>query len=163
MPQNNDVLTFEDVQLVFRNFAGRARPPYDPPGSRSFNVIITDHAIAEQMIADNFNVKQFNEREGDEEGTPRDYYTKVKVNYDGIRPPRIVLVTDRGRTTLEQSQVEMLDAAEIKTVDFTANVREWDKDGVPHYTLYLRTMYVTIVEDPLDAKYMQMDAEPPAA
>lgn len=167
MQQDNTVL-LEGVRLVFRNFTGRPGP-YNGEGERSFGVVLPDQMIDgrplhEVMAADDWNVKQFKEREDEEEGTEREFWLPVKVKFDGRRPPRIVLVTSRGRTPLVEEQVHQLDGADITNVDLIIRPFAWgpNSSGKSGITAYLKSMYVTIEEDYLDKKYGSQDAPAPA-
>lgn len=157
MPQDNTVI-MEGVRLVFRNFTGK-EGPYNQEGQRSFGAVIPDRAVAEQMLADDWNVKQFDVREEDE-GEEGDFWIPVKMKWDGVRPPRIVLITSRGKTNLSESEVSMLDGADITNVDLIIRPYAWSQpDGRSGVSAYLQSMYVTIEEDPLEKKYAELDPQ----
>jgi hypothetical protein len=107
------------------------------------------------MAEDNWNVKWLKPREDDEDETQQ-AYLPISVNFKG-RPPRIVLVTSRGRTNLDERSVEMLDWADIINVDLIVRPYEWDVNGKTGIKAYLQSIYVTIREDPLEQKYNEMD------
>jgi hypothetical protein len=145
----------EDARIIFRNFAGR-EGPYNREGDRNFAVVL-DHTTAEQMLADGWNVKYLEPREGDDESTP---YIQVSVNYKN-RPPRVVLLTSSSRTQLDEKSVDVIDWADIQTADLIARGYEWavnDKTGVK---AYLQSLFVTIREDALEQKY-QINEHPPS-
>lgn len=146
---NDDKKTFmvEDARLIFRNFSG-VEGKYNREGDRSFSVVL-DHKTAEAMINDGWNVKYLEAREEDEESTP---YIQVAVNFK-IRPPRVVMITSTSRTSLREESVEVLDWAEIQTVDLIARGYEWDVNGKQGVKAYLQSMFVTIEEDELERKY----------
>jgi len=83
-------------------------------------------------------------------------YLPVSVNFKG-RPPRIVLITSRGRTNLDESTVEMLDWADIINVDLIIRPYEWTVNNKSGVKAYLQSIYATIDEDPLEVKYNQLD------
>lgn len=139
-------VTIEDVRLIFKNFSGEEKR-YNEAGKRNFCVILPQN-VAEDMDADGWNIKTLTSREEDEPDAP---FLKVNVNYNSGRPPRIVVMTERNRTTLTEETVGSLDWAEIKHVDITISPYVRPDEGT--VTAYLKTLYVTIDEDPLDAKY----------
>ena len=148
MPQDNTVLR-EGVRIIFRNFKG-AEGKYNQEGDRNFAVVL-DEATAEAMLADGWNVKRLAAREDyEEEGdTP---YLPVSIRFD-VFPPRVVMVTSRGRTQMDESMIEMLDWADISNVDLIVRPFQWDVSGKSGIKAYVKTMFVTIEEDALEAKY----------
>jgi hypothetical protein len=143
----------EGVRIIFRNFAGK-EGQYNREGDRNFAVLLDD-TIANTMAEDGWNVKWLKPREEDEEESSQ-AYLQVSVNFKG-RPPRIVLITSRGRTNLDEGQVEMLDWADIKNVDLIVRPYEWVVNQKSGIKAYLQSIYVTIEEDPLELKYAQLD------
>ena len=153
MAQQDNTVLMEGVRIIFRNFAGK-EGQYNREGDRNFAVLL-DEKTAEAMDADGWNVKMLKPRSEEEDEAPAPYLP-VSVNFRG-RPPRIVLITSRGRTNLDESQVEMLDWADITNVDLIVRPYEWtvnDKSGIK---AYLQSLYVTIEEDPLEQKYNELD------
>lgn len=146
-------ITLENVSLLFRNFTGEERP-YNKQGERNFCIILPPD-IAQAMTRDGWNIKQAKPREDEQEVPP--YYVQAKLGYGGKgRPPRVVIITSRGRNTLTQSQVSMLDWAEIEVCDVIIRPYNWDVQGNQGITAYVQTMYVTIREDDLDRKYAEV-------
>jgi hypothetical protein len=101
------------------------------------------------MEKDGWNVKYLRSREEDEEPQPR---LEVEVRFDG-RPPRVVMVTSRGKTPLDESTVSILDWAEVTNVDLIIRPYEWDVNGKTGVKAYLQSIFVTIHEDELEQKY----------
>lgn len=153
MPQDNTVI-MEGVRIVFRNFSGK-EGQYNREGDRNFAVLLDDQT-AEEMARDGWNVKWLKPREDAEEGETPQAYLSVSVKFTG-RPPRIVLVTSRGRTNLDEDSVEMLDWADIQNVDLIVRPYEWSVNGKTGIKAYLQSIYVTIEEDALERKYAEMD------
>lgn len=140
-------VTIEDARIIFRNLGGR-EGEYNREGDRNFCVLIDDET-AEKMGQDGWNVKFLKPRE---EGDTPQAYIPVSVSYKN-RPPRVVLITSRGRTTLPEDLVEMIDYVDIQKVDMVLNPYQWvvrDNSGVK---AYLKSMFVTVMEDELDRKY----------
>ncbi|MGG6495051.1 UNVERIFIED_CONTAM: hypothetical protein NY603_19170, partial [Bacteroidetes bacterium 56_B9] len=100
---------------------------YNRAGDRNFGVILPPE-IAEAMLADGWNVKYLKPREEEEESeeTP---WVAVSVNFEKGRPPKIMMVTDRGRTALDETTVDMLDWADIKNVDLIVRPYTWEVSG----------------------------------
>ncbi len=151
-PQDNTVL-MEGVRIIFRNFSGR-EGQYNREGDRNFAVLLDDK-VANAMAEDNWNVKWLRPREEEEDATPQ-AYLPISVNFKG-RPPRIVLVTTRGRTHLDESTVEMLDWVDIINIDLIVRPYEWTVNGKSGVKAYLQSIYVTIEEDALELKYNELE------
>jgi hypothetical protein len=155
MPAENTVL-MEGVRLVFRNFTGK-EGQYNREGDRNFGVILPND-VAEAMLADGWNVKYLQPRDDDEgeEATP---WLPVKIGYGRGRPPKIMLVTERGRTALDEDTVDTLDWADIVNVDLIVRPYNYDVGGRTGIAAYVQSMYVTIEEDALEKKYAEMDSQ----
>lgn len=148
MPDNNPTLRLENVRLLFRNFAGIARPPFNTEGDRNFNVII-EPELAKKLIEEKWRIKQLTPREEGEEG---DYILKVNVNYGKGRPPRCVLVSSRGRQELGADEVGVLDFLAYEKVDLFVN-GWWSDMAGGGYGGYLKYIFFTIEEDELERQY----------
>lgn len=156
MPLNDNTVLMEEVRIVFRNFAGR-EGQFNREGDRNFAVLLDDD-VAERMAKDGWNVKWLRPREEDEE--PHEQaYLQVSVSYKG-RPPRIVMVTSRGRTNLSEDEVEILDWADIEQVDLIVRPYDWSVGGKTGIKAYLQSMFVTIREDALELKYSDLNQIP---
>ena len=138
---------FEDVKIVLRNFAGKPGK-FNRDGDRNFAILLSDYD-AKAMAEDGWNVKWFRPRE---EGDPQQAYLPISLVF-GARPPRVNMITSRGRTPLHESDIEILDWADIATVDVIIRPYDWTVNGATGRKAYLKTMFVTIVEDELDLKY----------
>jgi len=163
MSPQDGTLTIENARIIFRNFAGK-EGQYNAEGDRNFGLILPPE-IAEQMSRDGWNVKVLKPRdELDEElGTP---WIPVSVGYK-IRPPRIYMITHiKGqprRTPLGEDEIEVLDWVDIENVDLVIRPYDWSVAGRGGRKAYVQTMYVTIVTDPLDEKYADLEDLPPRA
>lgn len=158
MPPSDNTVLMEGVRIIFRNFAGK-EGQYNREGDRNFGVILPPD-VAEAMLADGWNVKYLKPREEEEvedaEETP---WLSVSVNFDKGKPPKVVLVTERGRTNLDANTVEMLDWADITNVDLIVRPYQWEVSGRTGIKAYLQSMYVTIEEDALERKYAELDQQ----
>ena len=147
MAEEPKTFMVEDARLIFKNFGGR-EAQFNPKGSRVFGCILTDEA-AEEMLADGWSVRYLKPQEEGDEPTP---FISIAVRFD-IRPPRIVLISSTSRTHLDDSNVEILDWADIETVDLIARSYYWSNNGKSGIKAYLQSMFVTIAEDALERKY----------
>lgn len=153
---NLENVTMEDVRLIFRNFAGK-EGQYNAEGDRNFGVVLPPD-VAEAMARDGWAVKWLRAREEGEEDTP---WLQVSVKYRGragnkVRPPKVVMITSRNRTFLDEDMIEMLDYADIRTVDLIVRPYAWAVRDASGVKAYLQTMFVTIEEDALELKYAPM-------
>jgi hypothetical protein len=155
MPADNTVL-MEGVRIIFRNFAGK-EGQYNREGDRNFAVLLDDK-VASAMSEDGWNVKWLKPRDDAEEDDPQQAYLQVSVNFKG-RPPRIVMITSRGRTNLDEHDTELLDWADISNVDMIIRPYEWSVNGKSGIKAYLQSIYVTIEEDALELKYADLDRQ----
>ena len=149
----SDTIMMEGVRIIFRNFEGK-EGPYNKAGERNFAVLL-DEEIANTLSDDGWNVKWLKPREDEEEETEQPYLP-VSLRYD-VFPPHVVLVTSRNRTTLDESQVEMLDYSDITNVDLIVRAHNWTVNEKSGIKAYVKTMFVTIEEDALVQKYAQLD------
>jgi hypothetical protein len=148
--QVDKTVTIENARIIFRNFAG-VEGQYNRAGDRNFCVLL-DEDVAKMLDKDGWNIKALR---GREDGDPDQPYIMVTVSFKG-KPPLITMITSKGRTLLGESEIEILDWADLKTVDLILRPYNWnvaDKTGVK---AYLKTLFVTINEDELELKYANM-------
>jgi hypothetical protein len=138
----------EGADILFRNFAGKA-DKYNDEGDRNFSVIIEDEVDAKRMEADGWNIKWLKDRETNE---PEKAYLQIKVSYKG-RPPTVVLISRRGRTTLTEDLLETLDWVQIKEVDLIFRPYSWTVRDASGIKAYLYSIYVVMDEDELMVKW----------
>lgn len=150
MALNN--LVMEDARIGFRNFSGK-EGQYNPAGRRNFCLFIDDVELADQMKNDGWNVRFLKPIDPDDEPQA---YIQVAVNFANI-PPKVYLITDHGKSVLDEDSVSTLDFAEIKKVDLVVRPYEWNLNGRTGVKAYLQSLYVTIVEDELAKKYRDIE------
>ena len=143
-------ISIENAKIGFRNFSG-VEGKFNPKGRRNFCVFI-DPDLAQVLENDGWNIRYLNPREEDE--MPQ-AYLQVSVNYDNF-PPRIVLITSRGKTIIDEGSVNILDWAEIKNIDLILRPYNWEVNGKQGVKAYLKSMWVTIEEDEFEAKYSEV-------
>jgi hypothetical protein len=160
MPNKNEgTVLFENARMIFRNFAGK-EGMYNREGDRNFCVLLDD-SVAEAMSRDGWNIKTLKPREGDEEATEQPYL-QVSVGFRYL-PPKIVMITSRGRTNLGEDEIEILDWADIRNVDMIVRPYEWSVRGESGIKAYVKSLFVTIEEDELELKYADLEDLPARA
>lgn len=142
-----DNIRIEGARIGFRNFSGE-EGRFNPKGRRNFCVFLEED-IAKDMEKEGWNVKWLQPRE---EGDEPQAYLQVKVVFGKI-PPKIVLVTGRGKTRLDEDTVNILDWAEVQNVDLVIRPYNWEVNGSTGVSAYIKTMYVTLKEDEFESKY----------
>lgn len=140
-------ITIEGARLIFRNFSGEASK-YNRQGSRNFCVLL-DEELANALSADGWNVKYLNPKEP--EDSPQ-AYLQIAVSY-GYTAPTIYLISSTGKTLVTEDNVNILDWCEIQSADLIARPYNWDVNGKTGVKAYLKTLYITIVEDEFAKKY----------
>ena len=84
------------------------------------------------------------------------YYVKVNVNFNGARPPKVTLISGKVRTELTEETIGSLDYADISNVDLTVTPYHYElASGDKGVSGYLKTMWVTIDQDPFASKYAE--------
>lgn len=146
----NSNLNIEGAKIGFRNFSGKGGN-YNPEGRRMFHVFLPqDQAV--QLQEDGWNIKWLKPK--DENDEPQ-AHLPVFVKFENV-PPKIVMVSSNGKTVLTEDMVGNLDWAEIENVDLTINPYNWEMNGKIGVKAYVKTMYVTIVEDEYAHKYQDV-------
>lgn len=153
----NDNIIIENARIGFRNFSGK-EGKYNPAGRRNFCVFI-DSELGKVLEEDGWNVRWLDPKN---ESDDQQAYLQVAVSFDNI-PPKLIIVSSKGKTVLDEESVSILDWAEIKEVDLVIRPYNWvlhegtknEKKGVK---AYIKTMYVTIHEDEFEAKYYDTPA-----
>lgn len=153
MVKNNIVI--ENARIGFRNFSGK-EGKYNPAGRRNFCVFL-EGDLGKTLEEDGWNVRWLEPKDDSEE---RQAYLQVSVSFDNI-PPKMIIVSSKGKTILDEESVGILDWAEIKEVDLIIRPYNWtlhagtrnEKTGVK---AYIKTMYVVIHEDEFESKYFDV-------
>jgi hypothetical protein len=151
MPVKNNIV-IEDARIMFRNFSGK-EGRFNPAGRRNFCVLL-ENDLAMRLEEDGWNVRWLEPRD---EGADRQAYLQVAVSFDNI-PPKMLLISSKGKTVLDESSVSILDWAEIKTVDLIIRPYNWSmhegtKNAKSGVKAYIKSMYVTLAEDEFESKY----------
>lgn len=145
-------IAIENARIGFRNFSGK-ESKYNPAGRRNFCVFLEEE-LAKILEADGWNVRWLQPKDDHE---AEQGYLQVAVNYNNI-PPKIIMITSKGKTILDDETVSILDWAEISEIDLIIRPYNWvlhegtrnEKRGVKAYA---KSMYITIAEDEFEKKY----------
>lgn len=140
----------EHARIMFRNFTGAAGD-FNPAGRRNFCVCFTQEE-GERYEDEGWNIKWLEPKDEDDERQP---YLQVAVSFGRI-PPKIVLITSRGKTLLDESSVNILDWAEIENVDVIIRPYNWNFNKKSGVKAYLKAIYVTLHEDEFESKYIDV-------
>jgi hypothetical protein len=137
----------EDAELMFRNFSGKGGN-FNPEGRRVFNVVLPMQTAID-LEKDGWNVRWLDPIDENEEKKP---ILQVVVNY-GYKPPKIIMVSSRGKSSIDESSVKILDWAEIVKADVVITPYNWFVKGKHGVSGYLKSLAVVIEEDELELKY----------
>lgn len=139
-------IRIDGARITFRNFAG-AEGKFNPAGNRNFCIFLeTD--LAKEMEADGWSIKWLDSYEEE----PPQAIVNVKMNF-GNYPPNIVLVSNGKLTRLDETNVNVLDFAELEHIDLILRGYEWNVSGKSGIKAYLKTGYFVLVVDELAKKY----------
>ena len=152
--KTNNIM-IENARLIFKNFSGE-ESKFNRAGNKNFCVIL-DHDMADELVAEGWNIKYLRPREDGEEPTP---YLQVTVAYGNI-PPKVIMIAGRNKTPLDSLSIGTLDYAEIANVDLVIRPYNWEVNGKQGIKAYLKTMYVEIEQDAFASKYDFDDEEIP--
>lgn len=131
------ILQIDDARIIYRNFSGEGSK-FNREGDRNFSLIIDDPAVADELVAQGWNIKI---REPREEGDNPFIHLPVKVKFND-RGPRIYLITGDRRNELDEESVGILDNVDIISVDLDIRPYDWEVNGKTGRTAYLHSMRV---------------------
>lgn len=140
-------ISIENARIAFRNFSGK-EGMFNPAGRRNFCVFLDDD-VAKELEKDGWNVHWLEPRNPEED---KQAYLQVTISFAKI-PPKVIVITSKNKTVLEEDSINILDWAEIENVDLIIRPYNWEVSGKKGIKAYVKSMYVTIVEDEFEAKY----------
>lgn len=150
----NKNLAIEGAEIRFRNFAGK-EGKYNKEGDRNFCLVLDpDNAMA--LKEEGWNVKFLEPRDDENERVP---YLPVSVSFK-YYPPKVILITSKGKTQLDENTVGSLDWAELENIDLIIRPYNWEFNGNSGVKAYLKAGYFTIVEDEFESKYYEVPNNP---
>lgn len=145
-------LTIENARICYKNFAGKATD-YNAEGARNFSVILDDDQ-AEVLAKDGWPIKTRPPREGfEDEGNFNTMKVTVKFGANAERNPKIFRICNGHKVLLNENTVACLDFDSIDTIDMRIRPYNWERANKSGTSAYLESMYVTVEDDPLAAKY----------
>lgn len=136
----------------FRNFRGEKRK-FNDEGKRNFNLALNLPVEAlDDLAALGLKIKELpaNEEYGDEPLR----FVKVNVAFGSKMPPELYLVAGNNMKELSQNELGLLDGARFTNVDLIIRTYHRDEETC---TLYLQKGYFTIEQDPISAKYANLN------
>lgn len=140
-------IAIEGAKILFRNFEG-AEDKFNRAGDRNFCVALTQEK-ADELSAQGWNVRMIAPNDNYDDPL---FYIKVCVQYKNI-PPKIYLVTSRGKTLLDENTVGEIDHIDIANADLIISPYHWEVNGKRGIKAYLKTAYITMEEDEFAYKY----------
>ena len=143
-----DILEIEDARIVFRNFAGAA-DKYNREGDRNFAVVIPDQEIANELIAEGWNVRIRDPRDDYDEPF---MFLPVKIKFNSRGPGAYVKSGD-SVTRLNEDTIGMLDEIDIESVDMDLRPFDWEVNGKTGRSAYLQNINVRQNIDRFGAMY----------
>lgn len=145
------ILQIDDARICFRNFKGEGGR-FNREGDRNFALIIPDEQMANDLLADRWNVKIKPPRE---EGDDPFMYLSVKVKFND-HGPVIYLRNGKVRQRITEDMAHILDNVTIDHVDLDIRPYDYDVDeriGGTGRTAYLQSMEVFQIVDRFDQRY----------
>lgn len=138
-------ITIEGARILFRDFSGE-KNRYN--NDRTFTVVI-EPELAEKLEADGWPIKYLEPRNEDEDRTA---ILRVKVSFGKVSP-QVVIISGGVKKDLNENNINILDWAYIDNVDVVIRPYNYDINGKTGVKPYLKSMWVIIREDNLEAKY----------
>lgn len=142
------IVQIEDARIIYRNFAG-APSKFNREGDRNFAVIVPNQEIADELIANGWNVKIKPPRE---EGEDPFMFMPVKVKFNN-RGPAAYIKSGENVTRLNETTISVLDDIDIMSVDMDIRPYDWDVNGKQGRTAYLQAINVIQNVDRFGERY----------
>lgn len=154
-------ITLENAKLLggsFKNFSGRPDKYNSAGGKRTFHVVIPEELVSE-LQAEGWNIKRLKPRPDDDPEDIPKAHLQVSVAYGNV-PPKIYICTKKNKRELTEETISELDYVDMANVDLVIRPYQWELDnGNSGVKAYVKTMYVTIVEDAFASKYDYSEPE----
>ena len=150
--RKDGILEIENARIIFRNFAGAA-DKFTREGDRSFAIVIPDQETADALLADGWNVKIKDPREGYEDEGPF-MFLSVKVKFNN-RGPGAYIESGNSVTRLNEDTIGVLDEIDILSADMDLRPYDWEENGKTGRSAYLQNISVTQNIDRFGARYTE--------
>ena len=131
----------------FRNFSGE-KSTYNPFGKRTFTILL-DEVEGLKLEKEGWHIRWREPRDEDEE---RIALLSVEVKF-GDYPPKVMLISGNNRTLLDESNIAVLDNAEIAKADVVIRPYNWEVNGKTGVKAYAKALYFTIQDDDFGGRY----------
>lgn len=132
------------VPATMKNFSGNPKKNYREAPGRNFVATFKDEELAERLLDEGWNVKQFN---SSNDGEPPRHYIQVKVNF-GNYPPEVWQVQNGKRKRLNEVTVDKLDSCIIKEADLL--ISPYTNPDTGKVSAYLRKGKFETIPDAFD-------------
>ena len=146
-------LVVENAEIRFRNFSGK-ETEYNRTGAKEFTVFF-DEKKGEELEDLGWAIKW---RDPVNEGEERKAKLRVTVRFANY-PPKVMLISGKSKTLLDEESIGILDTAELENVDLVIRPYNWTVNGKTGTKAYLDSGYFTIIEDELAKKYSDDNKE----
>lgn len=146
----NQNLELENVTIgrgSYRNFSGE-KTQFNTAGKRTF-VILLDEATGHQLEEQGWHIRWRDPRDDMEDPTA---LLTVEVKF-GNYSPKVMLISGTQRTLLDESNIGVLDTAEIARCDIIIRPYNWEVNGNSGTKAYVKSMYVTLQDDDFGGRY----------
>lgn len=152
-------ICMEGAELVFKNFAGKTKtvrgmtvntPRRDGTPDRNFGVVINDMDLAQRLINEGWNVKQFHNDDPDVEP---EYWLPVKLTFrtqdHNPSNTKVMMINPDGSAVrLFADTVSTLDRVRVGRANIIIAPFEWSNPrGESGITAYTRTLYCFVEDD----------------
>ena len=145
-------VTLMNAKLIYRNFSGK-ETEFNAPGARNFSIVLDDD-LAQELMDKGYNVKVKPPREdSDDEGNFNTLKVNVKFGENPALHPQIFRIMNGKQIKLSEKNIGCLDYDNILNCDLRIRPYSWARAGRSGVAAYLESMYVTVEDDPLAAKY----------
>lgn len=146
-------VVIENARIIFKNFEGR-KEQFNPNGNRNFCVLL-DKETARAMSEDGWNVRYLKPRDPEEDPQA---YVQVAASFN-LYPPKVVLISSKKKTLLDEDTIACLDTAEFSNIDIVIRPYNYEVNGKRGVKAYLKTLYATLQEDEFESKYDVLDSD----
>lgn len=150
------ILQINDARIIFRNFRGEgSASAYNREGDRNFAVSIDSTELADELVAEGWNVKI---KDATEDGEMPRMHLPVKVKFSN-KGPHVYLKTGDRVNKLDEDSVAILDDIDILSVNLDIRPYDWEVNGKTGRAAYLQSIEVIQNIDRFAAGYDMPDEE----